>query len=677
MPNPVASRDHARRSDTRPWLVFMLTVTAAGVSIPLRAAVEGSESVAINVTERGLSSLIWRGVEYAAPEGLGQAGFVGEMSRASLPEGFAAEPTSRTRNGTAIQFGYPWGTVRLTYTGIQGDLNVSVELHNTSEKPLPWWRLNALQLNDRLQFDPTGRTMHWTYRKDRFGGGEDAYDHWNFADPHVYWWHDRDVKILFVDLDGRAINATGVWRRRTDKGDRWVVTLGLDGDEQHPAVPPGQSVRVSAAIRFRTVWDSHLEAAADGYEAWGRANPRQVHWTDRRPIGTFFVAEAAKGWARNPNGWFNDSSVDVTSEEGRESFAHRLLERVDASIAILKEVDAQGVIWWDVEGARYPHPITYIGDPRVLDPKHPDHARYAPEMNHPVSYSGRTMPLVDACMAKFRDAGLVVGVTVRPQELRWAGQAPEQRWVNTPNEQVLPKVEYARQRWGCRIFYIDSVADWYAVWWYDAAVRKFPDVLMMPEWARTRTFVNSAPFSHTQFTGWHRGTPPEVHACWPDAFVGMSHFSLDTAEARENVLHAVQQGDVLLFNCWFRSPLIEKMKAICALAGIRRTPIAKDQSVMVLKDQPVEITLQATDEDGETVAFRLLGPPEHGHLRAFDAATGRVIYQPEPGYAGKDIFTFAARDSSGLSSARASVRLQVLNSPDEIKSAEDEMLLLP
>jgi len=633
--------------------------------------------VLVQVTERGLSSLVWQGAEYVDPEGPGQAGFSGETPRPALPDGFSPEPVSRMLDGTTMLLGYPWGTVRIAYVGHQGDLTVTVELHNTSDRPLPWWRLRVAQLNDRLRFDPTGRTMHWTYRKDRFGGGQDPYDHWNFADPHVYWWHDRDVKILFVDLDGRSVTATGVWRRRTEKGDRWLVTLGLDGDEQYPAVPAGQSVSVSAAIRFRSVWDSHLEAAADAYEAWGRANPRQVRWTDRRPIGTFFVAESARGWEKNPNGWFNDPSVDVTTEEGRDVFARRMIERVESSIAILKEVNAQGVIWWDVEGARYPHPITYIGDPRVLDPNHPDHTRYAPEMNHPVNYRGRTIPLVDACMAKFRDAGLVVGLTVRPQELRWGGQAPEQRWVNTPNEQVLPKVEYARQRWDCRIFYIDSVADWYAVWWYDAAVRKFPDVLMMPEWARMRTFVNSAPFSYTQFTGWYRGTPPEVRACWPDAFVGMSHFDLETPEARENVLHAVQQGDVLLFNCWFRSPLLDKMKAIYDLAGVRRTPVALDQTAMVLRDQPVEITLKATDEDGESVTFRLLGAPQHGQLKAFDAATGRVIYQPEPGYLGHDLFTFAARDRSGLSSARATVRVRVVASPDEMTEDEGDALLLP
>ncbi|MCG3150737.1 MAG: hypothetical protein PCFJNLEI_04238 [Verrucomicrobiae bacterium] len=612
----------------------------------LATSVFADEALKITVSATGLQSLTYRGVEYCDPNGAGVLGFTGGaatmLDAEKKPGKFAEQPTSATVAGTTVTQTYPWGQLTVRYTVTGDDLKIEATLTNTSSQALSSWLGNLCQLNDRLKFDASGQNMHWDYQKDRWGGGSNPYLHWNFADPHVYWWNDGATKIIFVDLDPTW--DTGVQRVKTPGGDRWVVTAG-------------GAATVNVALRFRPVTANVLTEAADAYGAFGRANPLTHNWTDRRPIGTLFVAESAKGWPKNPNGWFNDEKLDVTTDEGRQEFAKWLLARVDACIAVLKENNAQGVIWWDIEGARNPHPITYIGDPRVLDPQHPQHDKYAPEMDTPVTSNGKTMPVVDACFAKFRDAGFKTGITIRPQVLTWKGNAPIQAGTSKPNDETLPKVEYARHRWDCRLFYVDSVTDWFACWWYDAVTKKYPDTLLMPEWARTRTFWNAAPFSYTKFTGWTRGAPPVVKACWPNAFCAMSNVDFDNPRARVDALSAVQQGNILLFNCWYNPG--KYIKAIYDLAGTKHTPVALDGEEHAISGAPTRVTLRATDEDNEEVRFSLLEAPQHGKLDKLDPKTGTVTYRPAAGFTGIDSFTFKATDPSGLDSNRGTIQIHI------------------
>ena len=636
------------------WTFFMLG---------LARSVVAADALQVQVTEQGLHSLKYQGVEYCDPSGAGGLGFssaaAGVQDTKKSREPFPSQPTGATVKDSTVTLTYPWGALTVTYSVIGADLDIRATLTNTSAQAIGWWGANLLQLNQRLVFDASGKNMHWDYSSSRFGGGGNPYLHWNFADPHVYWWNDGGTKIVFADLDPKW--GTGVLRLKTEDGDRWAVVGTANGDagNTNAVIAPGGSDSAHVALRFRPVTDSALTVAADSYGAWGRAYPLQIQWTDRRPLGMFFVAESAKGWSNNPNGWFNDPQLDVLSDTGRQKFADRLLRRVDDAIKVLQDVNAQGVIWWDVEGARNPHPITYIGDPRVLNPQHPDHDKYAPEMDTPVTFGGKTLPVVDACFAKFRAAGLQVGLTIRPQALTWTGSATVQKSTNNPADVLLPKVDYARERWGCRIFYVDSVADWFVGWWFEPVIKKHPDILLMPEWARTRTFVNSAPFSYTKFSGWYRGTPPEVKACWPNAFIGVSNLDLNDAGNRENAVHAIQQGDLIMFNCWYGGAEAQRIKAMYEITGAKHTPLAQDGMEQALAGAPTRITLHATDEDKEEVRFSLLEPPQHGSLEKLDPKTGTVTYRASAGFIGRDSFTFKATAPSGLDSNRGTVQIHV------------------
>ena len=704
-----------------------------------------ADALQLKLTEHGLASLTYQGVEYCNPAGSGVLGFSGNpagiLDVQQKKEVFTATQTASAVKDATVTQTYPWGTLAATYTIKGDDLDVTATITNTSTTPIGWWKANLLQLNNRLVFDthaqmPYGYTpkMHWDYRWAMWGGGADPYTAWNFTDPHVYWWVDsaapfaqRQVKIFFADLDPKW--STGVAHVKTEQGDAWPVVGGADGDPGNaPQIAPGHAESVHVVIRFRAMpadaadtvaqcganlamleqkvaaadanyhklhddpeadrqelreseqllatlrterdktsgdYTARLSAAlpsatdvcADGYEAFGRAYPRTVHWTDRRPIGTYFAGRGAKSSPTNPNKWFNDPTVDTTTFEGCQAFAARLLADIDATIVVLKDVGAQGVIWWDVEGERWPQMTTYIGDPRVLDPAHPLHAHFAPELDTQVTYNGKQMKLVDACFQKWQDAGFKTGVTIRPNTVVWNNNAIQQITRESDlSANLCDKATYARERWGCTIFYIDSINEWFGNWWMEKTVQKYPDILLAPEWGRTRSYRHSAQFSYTKFTGFYRGVPAEMQACWPDAFCCMANY--DYEKNADDALYAVKHGNIQFFNCWYGNSEAKKLKALYQQTGIKHIPWARDQQVAV-GIGAVKITLHATDEDGDQLTFSTLGPPAHGSLSKLDAVTGTVSYSPTPGYVGKDRFSFIATDATGLRSNRGMVELTV------------------
>lgn len=594
-------------------------------------------------------------------------------------DAFRTVPITAAMQGDTVTKTYAWGALAASYIVQGADLYVTATITNTSTTPIGWWKANLLQLNSRLVFDskatmPYGYTpnMHWDYRWAMWGGSSDGYETWNFADPHVYWWIDRalpfekaPVKVMFADLDPKW--QTGVYHVKTDHGDAWPVVGSADGDPGGALlVASGQSDTAHVVIRFRAkqqmagvgaTMPSAIEVCADGYEAYGRAYPRTARWTDRRPIGTYFGCRGTAMHGTNPNGWFNDSKIDTTTPQGREAFAVRLLADIDATIATLTNVGAQGVLWWDVEGARWPQPTTYIGDPRVLDPAHPQHDKYAPELDTPVTYNGQQMKVVDVCFRKWQDAGFRSGVTIRPQTLVWK-DAPQQTGEDiAQTDNLCAKATYARERWGCTIFYIDSISEWFGNLSMAKTVSKYPDILLIPEWARTRTYRYSSQFSYTKFSGLYRGVPAEMQACWPDAFCCMGN--VDYEKNYDDALYAVQRGNVQMFNCWCSSTEARKIKQIYQSTGIKHTPVVEDQALAAQPEQALQVKLTATDEDGDAVAFSIMAPPEHGTLSRFEAKAGTVTYTPARRYTGPDFFTYKATDATGLNSNRGRVGIVV------------------
>jgi DNA-directed RNA polymerase subunit RPC12/RpoP len=260
--------------------------------------------------------------------------------------------------------------------------------------------------------------------------------------------------------------------------------------------------------------------------------PMGARWPDRRPIGTLFMASSHFSSPTNPRGWFNDKNLDFTGPGGKERFRKALLVYADNSITNMLRLKAQGVIVWDVEGGEFPHKISYIGDPRAVD-------KLAPEM----------APVASEFFKRFRDAGLRVGVTIRPQELVFERGHPRQTTVLDTHRLLLQKIDYARTNWGVTIFYLDSN---YGFWQPDEAwqlrllAQERPDILLIPEHYYLPYSAFSAPLVSLDKSQSNTKTSL-ARKLFPNSFQAL--YIADASP--DKVRDAWRKGDIILFRAWY------------------------------------------------------------------------------------------------------------------------------
>ncbi len=263
--------------------------------------------------------------------------------------------------------------------------------------------------------------------------------------------------------------------------------------------------------------------------------PANIHWPDRRPIGVLFLASHAHSSATNPRGWFNDPDLDVTGTNGFEAFRKALFHYTDQCIENLKRTGAQGVIVRDLEGEQYPHKTTFIGDPRLVN-------LLAPEMS----------PVVDEFFARLRDAGLQVGVTIRPQQIAFGSNGvPHQTMVLDLKMVLLSKIDYARNHWGATIFYLDSNDGFWRpdeLWQLREVAAERPDILLIPEHHYLPYRAFSAPYVAL------RTSKTATASDWTRTLFPSSFEVLDITDATDkinDIKAARLNGDVLLFPAWY------------------------------------------------------------------------------------------------------------------------------
>jgi hypothetical protein len=339
---------------------------------------------------------------------------------------------------------------------------------------------------------------------------------------------------------------------------------------RHPVLPksfpfvdrpiyPGQTDRFRLSLRQGPPGTDPNQMAADIYGRFAAACPFKLKWEDRRPIGQIFLSRSDAGWRTNPRGYLNSPEVDVTTEDGRKRFREQLLAYADGCIRIMKQMDAQGVIVWDIEGQENKHPTSYLGDARSLPP----------EME----------AVADDFFKRFTDAGFKVGVTVRPQMpvRRPYGNEVFQQTVADPVQNLVDKIAYARKRWGCSIFYLDSDVFWVS----DPVVladergaslligadelrrvqEAHPDVLLIPEIEDVQKYAYGAPYLQLNYDKLP-ATPPEVLRAYPGAFSAISVVDSKLDEFRAELVKAVRRGDILFYRTWFADSWNKEIKAI-------------------------------------------------------------------------------------------------------------------
>lgn len=337
---------------------------------------------------------------------------------------------------------------------------------------------------------------------------------------------------------GRTLQCDEKYRDRKVKCPHCKELLLVPPAETPPTVAPPSRTRAKWKPKRKLFLAASVSAAVILAVIWLWLLPSTIlHWPDRRPIGVLFLASHYHSSATNPRGWFNEPGLNVAGTNGVENFRKALMEYTDRSLEILKRTGAQGVIVWDLEGEQYPHKTTFIGDPRLVD-------RLAPEM----------APVVDEFFARLRNAGLRVGVTVRPQQLVFdQGQARQSGVVNI-QQSLLEKIDFARTRWGATLFYVDSnggIRRPDEVMQMHSLAAQRPDILLIPEHHYLPYAAFSAPYVSMRKTGQAAG------AGWKRKLFPGSFQAVDISDGANNLPQieaARSHGDILLFRAWTWTP---------------------------------------------------------------------------------------------------------------------------
>ena len=326
-------------------------------------------------------------------------------------------------------------------------------------------------------------------------------------------------------------------------------------------VLPGKTDSFTVSLRFANSGTPLADIAADAYANWAKTWPMILHWTDRRIIGTAYLASSPSGnastsggYPNNPRRYFNDSlssDFDVRTTSGLLKFQKRVLSRATETVQNLRQLKAQGVITWDVEGEQYPQPTSYVCSPDQI-------AVVAPEMESKVadttsSYAG--MRLDDAYFKIIRDAGFRVGVCVRPQQFTRAsnGTATQQTLSDTAvAAQLIRKMRFAHDRWGATLFYLDSTVEasggTLSPTAFAQAAAALPDSLLISEESSPKFYAYTAPFKSFLFLQ-QTGTDENVYDYYPKSFSAVLVNDVDPiklAAAQPALTNAVRRGDLLM-----------------------------------------------------------------------------------------------------------------------------------
>ena len=542
---------------------------------PARKSLASKQGLNFVVGAHGLTSLSFKGQSLLVSPESGELQPQKSVFRAVLdalvPRSSSPSATPN-KNTDTVDVNYPWGRISCAYGKQDDRLTMRLEVSNTSSEPVNEFSLRLMELN--FPRVPDGGTLEAGMFGFGFKGPDWPLDQWpasipSVADP-LY-----DVPIVRADF------GTGVLNFCSDDLECSVGithTTNPPDDTRYPLVitcrdiKPGTARVFNVSLRFGPAGARVQDLSGDVLERYAGKYPFQVDWKDRRPIGAIFLAGPQINVPTNPRRWImNYGQIDITNDKGKAAFRAALLKLADNSVQVLKDIGAQGMITWDPEGEEFSGDC-YYGDPRLVP-------TLAPEMEFK---NDGAKSAIDEYFERFRAAGLKVGICIRPQQITMVDGRPGHLAAEDEHAvQILrERIAYAKQRWGCTLFYVDSTAT--AFTWINPDVFKavadaYPDVLLIPENESMRYFAYSAPlnsYMHHEITS----TPVGARMVYPKAFsVLMGMRSGNRPEDHAALVSAVRRGDILLFNCWYMTEGAMKIKRIYEEAAAERRPEVRGQ----------------------------------------------------------------------------------------------------
>lgn len=529
-----------------PVLLLLLSAPAFSASASTTdepTSMHPASGAAVEMDRSGLAAIWWAGHDFVQHGQPRMDWLTLTQPDGSQVAGGVSAATSVDAASNAIDQRYPWGTVRCVFTAECNRVRIDVSIANESASTISGFCLRLAE----LQFPKPPKEYDGVTPMLAHNRGSPTVLTESFPGGGVMVLTNEDVATPLMVGFPWALNAEKtVFPLNVSTARHRMYPTSLPFIDR--PIPPGETLRVRLALRFGPAGSTPDTLASDVYRKFAAAFPARLDWKDRRPVAALFVSRSRGNWPKNPRGFLNDGTVDVTTAEGRGKLKRRMLAYADQSIAIMRRMDAQGMITWDLEGQEFPHAVSYIGDPRQIE-------TLAPEMRG----------VVNEYFAKFRAAGFRTGVTIRPQRLALeAGKKrAEQRETENPARMLIDKIAYARSRWGASLFYIDSNGDAndpLDTQWIAQVAAAHPGVLLIPEHENTSYYSVCAPFGPLNRNA--ASTPARVRLAYERAF-GVTYVADgDFQRHWTNLVNGVRHGDILLFRGWFDSAENAKVKQI-------------------------------------------------------------------------------------------------------------------
>lgn len=562
----------------------------------------------------GLATLTWNGQDFLFAAG--NAPYLVQMATLN-PDGTSTymktQPQSVTTDaatGTVTQT-FDWGSIVTQYVASGDKLSVNVTIQNALQD-LTLSRYWFYPVAIKFPQTPLSTSNVATYNLDTVSS--------------IYWDYNSGVVDL-VNEDVVKPLALGFWQGESPANTKWYVMLFVDPlknpvpNPNWPAIvrpiDPGASETFNVSIRFGAEDASQAELAGDIYARYRATYPRVVQPAPHQPVARLSFSGAFRPTlTTNPRGWFNDSTIDVTTPAGVANFQSRLLSAADRAIAEMQRVGAYGAIIWDIEGQQLDQ--TYIGDPSQAE-------ILAPEL----------IGVLDEFIDKFKAAGFPIGFTLRPQQftvqigvinvsgtkVTWVSGAQfNPSWATAPGGDLLTfgvnnyriasvesptqltlasdggtangiqylygdqsndaiafselqaKIQYAYRRWGATLFYVDTdIRDIVNVTPADVfgqLKKQYPDVFTFPEWKNSGHYAYTYPW--TDAINGFIFPNQNTLLTYPGA-AGLIRVpgDQDIGKVEEDLAEAVILGNVLLFDGWYSHPANDVVREIYQTATTR------------------------------------------------------------------------------------------------------------
>ena len=399
---------------------------------------------------------------------------------------------------------YPWGSVVSTYATLPEGLRIRSVISNTSGETITEVGFNMISV--------IGFGDNQTLGRRTFGVEGPPLIQATGAEGSLIYALEATDRPLMLDLnagtDGRSKAA--VVNCRVNLGGERVI---VDNVTAARPIVPGAEDEFTVEVRLGGIGSNPLDLAKDFIMTYRKAHPALLNWRDRRPILRLFFGgglakEEAVANLKDP-----DNAKPPPPDPKYQSL---VLARMRGLVQAAKVVNAQGVILWDLEGDTFPDATTYIGDPRLI-------RLLNPQMEM----------VIDEGIKILKDSGLRVGVTLRPSRVVYSTEKDTVVHSHTaakdPFLELDGKVAYAKKRWGCTLFYVDTNFFWRRygpeqkweagpiapdVW--KRLLAKYPDTLFIPEIADYADYQASASYGEADMGDY--GTPELVRAIWPNSF---------------------------------------------------------------------------------------------------------------------------------------------------------------